>query len=57
MGGVDLVCAYTITSVEEAIGIAQASSDVGLPVVISVTVETDGKLPDGNDKAVSGGDR
>ena len=57
MGGVDLVCAYTITSIEEAIGIAQASSDVGLPVVISVTVETDGKLPDGNDKAVSGGDR
>lgn len=49
MGGVDLVCAYTITSVEEAIGIAQASSDVGLPVVISVTVETDGKLPDGSE--------
>lgn len=49
VGGVDLVCAYTITSVEEAIGIAQASSDVGLPVVISVTVETDGKLPDGSE--------
>lgn len=51
MGGVDLVCAYTITSVEEAIGIAQASNtcNVGLPVVISVTVETDGKLPDGSE--------
>ena len=49
VGGVDLVCAYTITSVEEAIGIAQASSDVGLPVIISATVETDGQLPDKNE--------
>ena len=38
VGGVDLVCAYTITSVEESIGIVEASADAGFPVVISPTV-------------------
>jgi S-methylmethionine-dependent homocysteine/selenocysteine methylase len=33
--------------VEEAIGIARAAGAVGLPVVISFTVETNGKLPTG----------
>ena len=49
VGGVDLVCAWTITSVEESIGIAKACDDVGLPVIISATVETDGRLPDGSE--------
>jgi len=43
----DLVTAMTINYVEEAIGIIQASQSVGMPVVISFTVETDGKLPSG----------
>lgn len=44
---VDLVSAITMNYVEEAIGIARAAGDAGLPVVISFTVETDGKLPTG----------
>jgi S-methylmethionine-dependent homocysteine/selenocysteine methylase len=43
----DLVTAITMNYVEEAIGIARAAQTVGMPVVISFTVETDGKLPTG----------
>ncbi len=43
----DLVTAITMTHVEEAIGIARAARSAGLPVVISFTVETDGRLPSG----------
>ena len=43
----DLVSAITMNYVEEAIGIAQAAQMVAMPVVISFTVETDGKLPTG----------
>ena len=43
----DMVTAMTLTYVDEAIGLAQAASDAGLPVVISFTVETDGRLPSG----------
>lgn len=46
--GVDLVCALTMTTAAESIGIVQASSACGLPVIISATVETDGRLPDGS---------
>jgi S-methylmethionine-dependent homocysteine/selenocysteine methylase len=46
--GVDLVSAITMTSVAESIGIAHAAVAAGLPVVISFTLETDGKLPDGS---------
>lgn len=45
--GVELVCALTMTSVAESIGVAQAARDCGLPVIVSPTVETDGTLPDG----------
>lgn len=45
--GVDMITAMTITYAEEAIGIARAARDAGLPAVISFTVETDGKLPTG----------
>ena len=41
----DVVTAITMTYVEEAIGIARAARSVGMPVVISLTVETDGRLP------------
>jgi len=43
----DMVTAVTMTYAEEAIGVTQAARDAGLPVVISFTVETDGRLPNG----------
>ena len=43
----DMVTAITMTYVEEAIGVARAANRAGLPVVISFTVETDGRLPSG----------
>jgi len=43
----DLVSAFTINYSEEAIGITQAAQDAGIPVVISFTLETDGRLPSG----------
>jgi S-methylmethionine-dependent homocysteine/selenocysteine methylase len=43
----DMVTAITMNYVEEAIGIAEAAKSSGMPVVISFTVETDGKLPTG----------
>lgn len=43
----DLVTAITMNYVEEAIGITRAAQTVEMPVVISFTVETDGKLPTG----------
>jgi homocysteine S-methyltransferase len=45
--GADLATAYTLTTVAEAIGIVRAAGDVGLPVAVAFTVETDGRLPDG----------
>jgi homocysteine S-methyltransferase len=43
----DMVSAFTINYVEEAIGIAKAANAAGMPVVISFTLETDGCLPTG----------
>lgn len=43
----DLVTAMTITSVEEATGLVLAARDHGMPIVLSFTVETDGRLPSG----------
>jgi S-methylmethionine-dependent homocysteine/selenocysteine methylase len=45
--GVDMVSAYTLSYVDEAIGIVRAAAAAGVPVSISFTVETDGRLPDG----------
>lgn len=45
--GVERITALTLTYTEEAVGIVQAASAVGLPVVPGFTVETDGRLPDG----------
>jgi S-methylmethionine-dependent homocysteine/selenocysteine methylase len=44
---VDLVSALTLTGVAEAVGVVEAARGAGLPVVVSFTVETDGRLPDG----------
>ncbi len=46
--GADLVTAMTITYAAEAVGITRAAEEAGIPVVISFTVETDGRLPDGS---------
>ncbi|WP_437361538.1 homocysteine S-methyltransferase family protein [Inquilinus limosus] len=45
--GVDMVTAITMTNANEAIGVTHAARDAGLPVAISFTVETDGRLPTG----------
>ena len=45
--GADMVSAITMNYAEEAIGIVQAARDAGMPVAISFTVETDGRLPTG----------
>jgi S-methylmethionine-dependent homocysteine/selenocysteine methylase len=46
-GGVDVVSAVTMTYPAQAIGIARAAARHGLPHVLSFTVETDGRLPNG----------
>jgi homocysteine S-methyltransferase len=46
-GGADMIAAVTMTTSAEALGISTAAHRVGLPVVISFTVETDGRLPSG----------
>lgn len=43
----DMITAMTITNVPEAVGIVRAAREAGLPVAISFTVETDGRLPTG----------
>lgn len=45
--GADLAAAYTIGSVEEAVGIARAAKAAGIAIAISFTVETDGRLASG----------
>ncbi len=44
---VDMVTALTFTQSDEAIGAVRAATAVGLPIVVSFTVETDGSLPTG----------
>lgn len=46
-GGVDMLAAVTMTTSAEALGISLAAQRVGLPVAISFTIETDGRLPSG----------
>lgn len=45
--GADMVAAFTLTNVEEAIGVARAARGARMPVAISFTLETDGTLPTG----------
>jgi S-methylmethionine-dependent homocysteine/selenocysteine methylase len=47
--GVDRITALTLTYPEEAVGVVRAASACGLPVVVSFTVETDGRLPSGEE--------
>ncbi|HVQ58257.1 MAG TPA: homocysteine S-methyltransferase family protein [Solirubrobacterales bacterium] len=46
---VDMVGALTLTYADEAIGIAAAAGTEGIPVSISFTLETDGRLPSGEE--------
>ncbi|MDP3586043.1 MAG: homocysteine S-methyltransferase family protein [Thiobacillus sp.] len=43
----DLVSVFTMNYVEEAIGVVLAARAFAMPVVVSFTVETDGRLPSG----------
>lgn len=43
----DMVTALTFTQASEAVGFVRAAASSGLPSVVSFTVETDGRLPDG----------
>lgn len=43
----DMVAAVTLSYAEEAIGIAAAARAAGMPLALSFTVETDGRLPSG----------
>lgn len=45
--GADMTTAITMTNAAEAIGVARAARRAHLPVAISFTVETDGRLPTG----------
>ncbi len=48
---VDIASAFTITHPGEAIGIINRARELGLPFALSFTVETDGRLPTGQDLA------
>ena len=43
----EMVTAMTMTYVDEAIGVTEAAVAAGMPVAISFTLETDGRLPSG----------
>jgi len=45
----NLVTALTLNYAAEAVGIARAAAEAGIPSVISFTVETDGRLPSGQE--------
>jgi S-methylmethionine-dependent homocysteine/selenocysteine methylase len=43
----DMVAAFTLNYADEAVGIVHAARDHGMPVAVSFTLETDGRLPSG----------
>jgi homocysteine S-methyltransferase len=47
----DMVCAITMNYAAEAVGVARAAQRARMPVAISFTVETDGRLPTGQSLA------
>jgi len=49
--GADLVSAFTMTNINEALGVARAAQAAKIPCVISFTLETDGRLPTGESLA------
>ncbi|QRM54676.1 homocysteine S-methyltransferase family protein [Sinorhizobium sp. BG8] len=57
--GADMVTAFTLNNINEAIGVSWAAKKAGMPCVISFTVETDGKLVTGTtiEEAITAVDR
>ncbi len=51
--GADMVTALTMTYADEAIGVVRAAQAVSIPVAISFTLETDGRLPSGQTLAAA----
>ena len=47
--GADMLSGITMTNIPEAIGVANAARALAIPAAISFTVETDGRLPTGDD--------
>jgi homocysteine S-methyltransferase len=45
--GADMTTAFTLNTINEAIGVARAARNAGLPCALSFTVETDGRLVNG----------
>lgn len=45
--GADRCSALTLTTTDEALGVIAAAREVGIPITVGFTVETDGRLPDG----------
>src|SRR6185436_19424209 len=45
--GADMIAAITMTNASEAIGVARTAMDAGMPVAVSFTLQTDGRLPTG----------
>jgi S-methylmethionine-dependent homocysteine/selenocysteine methylase len=43
----DMVTATTMTNANEAVGLVRAAQAAGMPVAVSFTLETDGRLPTG----------
>lgn len=44
----DMLTAFTLSNIPEAIGIARAAKRAGMPLALSFTLETDGRLPTGD---------
>lgn len=51
--GADVISAMTLTNTAEAIGAVRAAAEHGIASVVSFTVETDGRLPDGTSLATA----
>ena len=49
----DMAAAFTMNTIEEAVGITRAAKQLQLPVAISFTLETDGRLPSGDTLAAA----
>jgi homocysteine S-methyltransferase len=49
--GADATTALTMTYADEAVGIVRAAGDAGVPIAISFTLGTDGRLPSGQSLA------
>ena len=49
----DMVAAFTMNYIEEALGIAFAARDAKMPLALSFTLETDGRLPTGDSLATA----